>query len=107
MAAAVVEDVNLAVGVTGHDDRLDADPGAHEVARRRHLRGMADIDPAAREDPLHFQIEDRLVLENLAVDPGIRDQPGQIAVRQHVALRMSARRDLAASAGTVQPRYGG
>ena len=86
MAAAVVEHVDLAVGMAGHDDRLGADPRAQEVAGLGHLGGVADIDPAAREDALHLEREDRLVPEDVAVDAGPGHQPGQIAVLRHVAL---------------------
>lgn len=95
--------MDLAVGVAGHHDGLGADPRAQEIPGLRHLGVVADIDPAPRENPLHFEVEDRRVLEDFPVDPVVGHQPGQIAVLRHVALPMSARRDSAVSPGTVQP----
>src|SRR5919108_4142685 len=45
MRAAVLNHVEAASLVTHHDDRLVADVGALEVARRRDLRFKRDIGP--------------------------------------------------------------
>src|SRR5579863_7442732 len=40
-----------------HDDRLAAEIGGDEIARIGHLAGVADEQPGAAEDALHFQVE--------------------------------------------------
>ena len=72
--AAIVEDVDLAVGVANHEHRLLADGGAEIVARVRHLAIVSDIDPGVGEQVLHLQVEDFLVDIDIAVDLGLAHQ---------------------------------
>ncbi len=74
MAAAIVEDVDLAVLVPDQDDRIAADIACHEIADLRHLAFVPDINERAPEDALHFEVEDRGVLEHAAMNPIVADE---------------------------------
>ena len=59
--AAVVEHLHAHVGLADHDHRLAADRHRVVVARFRHLRLVAAVDPDALPDALHLAVEDLLV----------------------------------------------
>jgi hypothetical protein len=44
--------------VAHHDHRLAAEFGGDVIARIGHLAHMADIEPGAAENALHFQLEE-------------------------------------------------
>ena len=93
MAAALVRDLGAAVGaaveqhahaavvVARHDHGLAAEIGGDEVARVRHLAGVADEQPGAAEDPFHLQFEQ----VGIGIDPPVHapglDQPADFVLR--------------------------
>src|SRR5881394_1988119 len=58
MAAVVRQDVDLALGVAGDDDLVEADLAQHEVAGIGYLGLVSDEHPVAREDLFHLRFED-------------------------------------------------
>ena len=72
--AAVVVDVDLAVGMARDQDRLAADLAGDEVARLRRLAGMAGIDPGVGEQVFHLELEHLVVDIDVAVDLARADQ---------------------------------
>src|SRR5260370_7700578 len=61
MRAAVVEHAHRAVGMADHDHRLAADLHRPVVADSRHLALVPDIGPHLVEDALHFELENRRI----------------------------------------------
>ena len=59
--AAVVQDLDAAVALAHHDHRLAPDRHRVVVARRRHLRLVAAVNPGPLPDLFHFGVENRLV----------------------------------------------
>ena len=74
VAAAVVDDVDLAVGVPRQHNRMLADAGGDEVAGLRHQAFVADIDPGPAEDLVHLQVEHFGIEIERAVNPVAMDQ---------------------------------
>ena len=58
MAAAVHEQVHVAVAIAVHDHGLAADPAEHVIAVFRNLGIVADEHPTAMKDLLHLELED-------------------------------------------------
>ena len=69
VAAAVEEDIDLAIFVPRQHDRLAPDPRGQEVTDLRDLRSVADINPGPGVNPLHLQLEDRLVQVDAPMHP--------------------------------------
>ena len=57
MRAAVLQHVDIAVGVTGDENLEGGEPGADEVARLFELALMGDINPQPAEDALLLELE--------------------------------------------------
>jgi hypothetical protein len=51
------------------DERLRGDVQGDEIARLRDLAGVADIDPGARPQALHLELEHLRVDVDVAVHP--------------------------------------
>ena len=58
MAADIVEGADLAGPVAHHDDQFGADLVGEEVARPRHLEGIAGEDPMAVKNSCQIGFED-------------------------------------------------
>ena len=68
VSAAIVENINVAVLVADDDDGLAAHKRGEEIAGRLHLAFMADEQPGAAEQSLHFQFEYVRIGVNPAMD---------------------------------------
>src|SRR5579863_1864759 len=78
MRAAIVKDMNSAVAMARHDDGLAAKLAGDEVTGIGHLAGMADEQPSAAEQPIHFKLENIRISIDPAMDtPGL-DQRGNL-----------------------------
>ena len=69
VAAGIVETMQLSAFIARDDDRTPPDLGAVEIVRPGDLEFRANIDPAAFENVLKFKLEQRLVTEQVAVNP--------------------------------------
>ena len=59
MRAAILQHVDVAVGVAGDQDLVGGEPGADEVAGLLELAFMGDVDPEPAEDALLLELEHR------------------------------------------------
>src|SRR5438105_5914907 len=66
--AHVEERVEPALAVAGQDDRVFAHIGVEKIIGRGHQALMPDHQPGAPEDLFHFEVVDRLVAEDAAVE---------------------------------------
>src|SRR4029077_19066441 len=60
VSTGVEEHAHVAVGAADEDDRAAVDQAPAEVAGLLELRLVADVEPAAVEDPLALEVEDFL-----------------------------------------------
>src|SRR6267142_1884923 len=67
--APVHEKPDAAVGMADANHRLGRNIQRDEVARLAHLARVADVDPGARPQALHLELEDLRVRVDVAVDP--------------------------------------
>ena len=74
MAAPVEQDTDLAVVLTDHDDRLQADLTAHKVAGLRDFALVTDIDPDLVPDGLELACEQVRIAIEAAVQMRAVDQ---------------------------------
>ena len=82
MAADIVEGADRAGAVAQHDDRFAAHLVGEEVARPRHLEGVADENPVAMKNPCQIGREDlgshiKIALQRSA-GPMFGDQAGNL-----------------------------
>jgi hypothetical protein len=52
---AILEYIDLAVAMAGHDDRLASNLRRVVVTRLRNLAVVSHVDPASAEDTVHLQ----------------------------------------------------
>jgi hypothetical protein len=57
MGALIVQNIDFAVGIAGHDQRLVTDLGAKIIAGVSCLTLVADVDPGDAEDVSHLEFE--------------------------------------------------
>ena len=74
MGAAIEQHVDAVVVMPRHDDGLAAEFGRDVVARVGDLAGVADVQPGAPEDALHFEFEDIRIGIDPPVNPARLDQ---------------------------------
>jgi len=105
MGAAVEQDVNGSVAVTGQHHRLAPELGGEIVAGIGNLARVADEQPGAPENPLHLQLEHVGVRIDAPVDAARLDEIGnrfRISV-QHGMLILGAALDSESGRG-LSPR---
>lgn len=78
MGAAVVEDVEPAIATARHHHIGPAEPGADEIPRFRELAFVGDVEPSAAENPPHFEIKDRRIGVEAAMDAIGPDEATQV-----------------------------
>ena len=82
MAADIVKGADLARAVAHHDDRFGADLVGEEVARPRHLEGIADENPVAMKNPCQIGLEnlgrDVKIALQWPAGPVLGDQAGNL-----------------------------
>ncbi len=87
VGAAVDEHPDRGIALPHHDHRAGADGGGQEIAGRRHLARVADIDPALPEQALVFEREDFGIDIDIAMHPIGLDQrfdsQGIVAISRH------------------------
>src|SRR4051812_33679067 len=67
VAADIVEGADYPVGAAHHDDRLVPDRIGEEVARPRHLEGVAGENPMTVKNSCQIGVEDRVVDVKIAL----------------------------------------
>ena len=82
MRAAIVQHRDVSGIVAGDDDRVAADAAHDVVAGFGDLAGVADEDPGAAEQPVHFEVEDGGVGIDAAMHPVGLDQAADGGVGQ-------------------------
>jgi hypothetical protein len=82
VGAAVQQEMDLAAPVARHEDGLRADRLLHEVAGRRDLAHVPDVDPGPVPDALELGGEDRRVGVERAVDAVGTDQRVEVGDRR-------------------------
>jgi len=75
--ALIVDDTDLALGITHQHDRLAADEGAKIVATVFHLAFVTDINPGSAEYPLQLEFKDRRIGIKTAMNPSRLYQGGE------------------------------
>jgi len=83
MGALIMDDAHLAIAVAHQNNRFAADEGANVVAGIFYLAFVADIDPGVAEYPRHFQIEDRGVCIQPAMNAARLDERFEAISRRH------------------------
>ena len=74
MGAAIEQHVHVVVVMPRHDNGLAAELGRYVVARFGDLAGVADVQPGASKDALHFEFEDIRIGIHPPVNPAGLDQ---------------------------------
>jgi hypothetical protein len=88
MHTAVHQHVNAAVLVARHNRRLGADSDGLVIAGSGDFAFMADEDPGAFEDSLHFGFEDFSFGIDFPMDTLILDEFVEIQLRRHGLPRL-------------------
>src|SRR5215469_58887 len=86
MHASIHQHVDVAVLVAGHDRRLRSDRQRLEVSRRRDLTFVADENPVALENALHFVVKNFVLEIYSSIDPRDLHQFLELEFRWHDAL---------------------
>ena len=101
MGARVVEGMQRAVAIAIEEQRPAAHLPRDEASGRRYLGGVAEIEPAAAEDPFALEREDLLRDEDVAINAenasGMRvDDQRRRGARPDGSSAIAASRDRAA-----------
>jgi hypothetical protein len=70
MRALIMQNIDVSVGIAGHDQRLAADLGAEIIAGVFYLALVADVDPGDTEDVSHLEFENIGIGVQAAMNPG-------------------------------------
>src|SRR5262249_38733468 len=83
VSAAIEQHIDAAVAVADHDYGLTAELDGDVIAGVRHLALVADEQPRAAEDALHFELEQLGIGVDAAVHATGLDQPGDLVSVAH------------------------